>query len=195
MFKKTTGAGAQLLALLLGVSAFMGCAAAGEELLAAPEEKLAADRSDLGTDSNPCSQASCREGFHCVPRGHAPVCVPEAESCVCPLIYAPICGADGQTYSNACVAACLKVQVRAQGACPSIELAGPTQEFLRGPPCAGSPVSLRLVGPVETLMCDPCVRFEHGDLVPTCAPGERCVAQTVVCVRAPCHPVAQCERS
>jgi hypothetical protein len=36
---------------------------------------------------------------------------------ICPMIYAPVCGCDGTTYSNACVAASHGVSVGAKGAC------------------------------------------------------------------------------
>lgn len=37
--------------------------------------------------------------------------------CVCAALYMPVCGADGQTYSNACDADCAGVAVAAQGMC------------------------------------------------------------------------------
>ncbi|MFZ4734855.1 MAG: Kazal-type serine protease inhibitor domain-containing protein [Bradymonadia bacterium] len=50
--------------------------------------------------------AVCRDG----------VCVP-VEPCVCPEIFAPVCGADGQTYGNACEAECAGVEIVAMGEC------------------------------------------------------------------------------
>lgn len=46
----------------------------------------------------------------------AGVCTSKPE--VCPMIYAPVCGCDGQTYSNNCTAAASGVNIVHEGACP-----------------------------------------------------------------------------
>eukprot|EP00090_Calanus_glacialis_P011424 TRINITY_DN19831_c0_g1_i1.p1 TRINITY_DN19831_c0_g1~~TRINITY_DN19831_c0_g1_i1.p1 ORF type:complete len:107 (+),score=24.31 TRINITY_DN19831_c0_g1_i1:179-499(+) len=38
--------------------------------------------------------------------------------CVCIALYSPVCGVDGQTYSNSCEAGCAGVGVQCQGECP-----------------------------------------------------------------------------
>lgn len=40
----------------------------------------------------------------------------QPESCICILIFDPVCGCDGQTYSNACFARC-EVRSFTEGAC------------------------------------------------------------------------------
>jgi coxsackievirus/adenovirus receptor len=40
------------------------------------------------------------------------------EDCLCPKIFQPVCGEDGQTYGNSCEAECSGVKVKSEGDCP-----------------------------------------------------------------------------
>ncbi len=40
-----------------------------------------------------------------------------SNDCVCTMVYSPVCGKDGKTYGNACMAECQNVEIAKQGAC------------------------------------------------------------------------------
>jgi hypothetical protein len=68
-----------------------------------------------GDPQTPPADASCKsassapdEGGRCAPRPQ-----------MCPMIYQPVCGADGRTYPNACHAARAGVSLAHGGACES----------------------------------------------------------------------------
>ena len=52
------------------------------------------------------------------------------EDCLCPAVYQPVCGCDGQTYSNSCRASC-RVNSYTKGACGEAKLPPPNPD----PPC------------------------------------------------------------
>jgi len=54
----------------------------------------------------------------CMDASHVCANTTTEPSCICPAVFSPVCGADGQTYSNTCTAACGGSKVACEGECP-----------------------------------------------------------------------------
>lgn len=117
------------LTVMLGawtVSSFAhGCAEAqarpaGEESAATPSGTTAESSPPAQTCGGlvaiPCpADQFCDLGSHCGATDQSGLCRPIPEACTTQ--YQPVCGCDGKTYSNACVAHTQRVSVAAQGPC------------------------------------------------------------------------------
>ncbi len=148
-----------------------------------------------------CVDTGCGEGG--CPAGQ--VC--EAGACVdpcadCPGVLDPVCGADGRTYPNACVAACRAVETVARGPCAGPPPCAPDRPCPDGlacvggmcqpPDCACAPERAPVCSVDGRTFANPCVAdcldamIEH---MGACLP-DRCVSDAECregtrCVRAP----------
>lgn len=110
----------------------------------------------------------------------------EDQGCVCPAVYMPVCGNNGQTYSNDCAAACANVGVAHDGECG---VTGDVCGTLLGLPCQDDFKCRYAEGTFTAPWPDAsgtCVAANYCDAPPDCAglphiavPGSwACVANT-----------------
>ncbi|MCB9620126.1 MAG: hypothetical protein H6724_11845 [Sandaracinus sp.] len=68
-----------------------------------------------------CAPVYCEDGRDCMDAPCRSYCAPVEPTCICPEIWAPVCGASGNTWSNACEAECYGDRVVGEGECHGVD--------------------------------------------------------------------------
>jgi hypothetical protein len=103
-----------LMIFLFAVSLF-ACGAAENSDTSEGDGSVALEGCGANTDCSSAEYCQFSAGS-CGAQGERGACVPRPEMCT--MQYAPVCGCDGKTHGNDCVAAGQGVSVRINGECP-----------------------------------------------------------------------------
>lgn len=180
-----------LLSLSFG---FVGCSSGDgtEEAAEQQDEALLRPQLCAGPSGIQCPSKQFCSGSvgKCPGKSQLGVCQQRPQ--LCPQIFNPVCGCDGHTYANSCVASSVGVSVQSQGAC--LPPTGPFCGGIAGIPCPGT--GRCVDDPRDD--CDPTKGGADCGGVCTCVENVLCILGThfdsspAVCACVPDNKVVHC---